>query len=369
MMVQLPVLSAFCFFLLSLGAAGADKDDSYYVLGTGNPNVNEKMYWKDAENVLQDLSQFSALYVRFHHCAWTWNQNKNNADEGVEENDYWYMGKIPPMEANVAFSLYGQLSGGSFNGCGKDSFINSFYTTSGFNNFTSAMKSAGMTGFSSSTTYTAECYGGFGVGCDGSGGFALHQYSSNLCAPNDVTKTTNTLATLNSAMKSAQCIQIYNKARSHSSSSSYDDDDGSSSRSGTPLALLDYSAACFYQNVFSPEGNCPDPYGMIAYYKTNFYKDIVKSHAQRPVSVYKQKMVYEEKIKEGKSRGQLGAGLLSIAALVLIVDKLVFDCILPGSARKTTSLAGGRHDDEEGQTPTVRTGSEGDYEADGDRFM
>jgi hypothetical protein len=35
--------------------------------GTGNPNVNEPMYWKDAENVLQDLSKFSALYVRYHH--------------------------------------------------------------------------------------------------------------------------------------------------------------------------------------------------------------------------------------------------------------------------------------------------------------
>jgi hypothetical protein len=46
---------------------GADKDDSYYVAGTGNPNVNEPMYWKDAENVLQDLSKFSALYVRYHH--------------------------------------------------------------------------------------------------------------------------------------------------------------------------------------------------------------------------------------------------------------------------------------------------------------
>jgi hypothetical protein len=53
--------------LFGLGSASADKDDSYYVAGTGNPNVNEPMYWKDAENVLQDLSKFSALYVRYHH--------------------------------------------------------------------------------------------------------------------------------------------------------------------------------------------------------------------------------------------------------------------------------------------------------------
>lgn len=63
----------------------ADKDDSYYMAGSGNPNVNQKMYWKDAENVLQDLSQFKALYVEFSHCAWTWMQMEE-ADNDVDEN-------------------------------------------------------------------------------------------------------------------------------------------------------------------------------------------------------------------------------------------------------------------------------------------
>ena len=63
----------------------AYKDDSYYMAGSGNPNVNQRMYWKDAENVLQDLSKFKALYVEFSHCAWTWMQMEE-ADNDVEEN-------------------------------------------------------------------------------------------------------------------------------------------------------------------------------------------------------------------------------------------------------------------------------------------
>ena len=222
------------------------------------------MYWKDTDNILQDLSSFSALYVRFHQCAWTWNQRHNEDDGGGEENDYWYMGKIPSMEANVAFSLYGQLNGqGTFPGCNSLTFINSFYTTTGYTAFSKALYYAGGSGFSSSSSgvsYGAECQGGYGVGCDTSGGFAVHQYSSSICDPANMTKTTNTLSSLNSAMKNVQCSQIYSKSKSYgsysssSSSSSYsnnDDasDDGYSSRSTTSLSLLDNSAAWTYSTV------------------------------------------------------------------------------------------------------------------------
>ena len=61
------------------------KDDSYYMAGKSNPNIKQKMYWKDAENVLQDLSKFKALYVQFSGCAWTWMQMEE-ADNDVDEN-------------------------------------------------------------------------------------------------------------------------------------------------------------------------------------------------------------------------------------------------------------------------------------------
>ena len=64
---MLRVAGALALFLVGLGAVKADKDDSYYVSGTGNPNVYETMYWKDSENIFQDLSKFSGLYVKYHN--------------------------------------------------------------------------------------------------------------------------------------------------------------------------------------------------------------------------------------------------------------------------------------------------------------
>jgi hypothetical protein len=59
------------FLLLASLAAVvvAYKDTSYYPAGTSNPNVDTKMYWRDAINVLEDLDQFSKLYVKYHTCA------------------------------------------------------------------------------------------------------------------------------------------------------------------------------------------------------------------------------------------------------------------------------------------------------------
>lgn len=48
----------------------AEKDSgSYYANGVTNPNIEEKMYWKEPYNVLEDLDQFDALYVTYHNCA------------------------------------------------------------------------------------------------------------------------------------------------------------------------------------------------------------------------------------------------------------------------------------------------------------
>jgi hypothetical protein len=47
----------------------AEKDSNYFPLGYSNPNVHEKMYWRDSSNVLEDLSTFSKLYVSYQNCA------------------------------------------------------------------------------------------------------------------------------------------------------------------------------------------------------------------------------------------------------------------------------------------------------------
>ena len=47
----------------------ADKDGNYYPSGMKNPNVNEKMYWRNSYDVIDDITSFDALYVKFHSCA------------------------------------------------------------------------------------------------------------------------------------------------------------------------------------------------------------------------------------------------------------------------------------------------------------
>ena len=72
----------------------AVKDDSYYSANSGNPNMDLPMYWKDSENVLQDLSQFSSLYVEFHSCVWSWMKFRSayvddgNSGSGDYANDW-----------------------------------------------------------------------------------------------------------------------------------------------------------------------------------------------------------------------------------------------------------------------------------------
>jgi hypothetical protein len=60
-------------FILSAAALAtvvySDKDTSIYYDGFTNPNTESEMYWKDSVNVLQDLSQFSALYIKHHGCV------------------------------------------------------------------------------------------------------------------------------------------------------------------------------------------------------------------------------------------------------------------------------------------------------------
>jgi hypothetical protein len=360
--------------LLLLGGvprpAHGDKDDSYYTPGTGNPNVDETMYWKDAENVLQDLQKFSSLHVVFHQCAWTWMQPADSGNS-VDENDYWYMGKIPPMGANVAFSLYGSLTGRTFGGCNADTFINSFYTKTGFEVFATAMQNAGVSGFgaysygssSGSSSYlTSSCLGYSGVGCNTNYGFAVHSYSTALCDPQTAKGVTDQLVYLNQAMQASQCIRIYSSSSSYSTSySNYysnnnqgdgdnnannnnanNNNNGNSNaavNSDSPLNLLSYSSACFYQNFWSPDGECPDPYGKIKNYQNNFYKGIQRSKMQRPVAVYKQQQIYEAEIIKGQSRLVFGVVCAASAIFMLILDKIWSWCRRRREAQRAAQKA------------------------------
>jgi hypothetical protein len=67
----------FVFFVIVMMAlvafvVNAEKDSDYYLAGFTNPNtLSNEMYWKDSVNVMQDLDQFEALYITYHHwCVW-----------------------------------------------------------------------------------------------------------------------------------------------------------------------------------------------------------------------------------------------------------------------------------------------------------
>jgi hypothetical protein len=59
----------FLIVVCALVAVAAEKDSAYYPDGMENPNVDDKMYWADATNVLEDIAQFDALYITHHGCA------------------------------------------------------------------------------------------------------------------------------------------------------------------------------------------------------------------------------------------------------------------------------------------------------------
>ena len=235
--------------------------------------------------------------------------------------DYWYMGKVPPMGANVAYSLYGALKGEKFSGCSEKTFINSFYTNTGFQDFAQAMYYAGQSGFSSYAydddsygAVSAGCNGGYGVGCDATYGFAVHTYSTDTCNPEWVNGVKDPLYDLNSAFEASTCVKIYD-------SSSY-----SGYSSGTALQLLSYSSACFYQNFYSPDGECPDPYGKIRYYRQNFANGLKREKRAQPFEIY------THEVKKGKILVGLGLLLSLVASSLLFIEN-----------RKARTVKKGKH--------------------------
>jgi len=358
------IMLASTAFALMLGAFAvvAVKDDEYYRAGMSNPNVDLKMYWADAHNVLDDLSQFSSLYIQYQNCAWAQNKNQYSDDEesgSGDETDYWYIDATPQYAANVAYSLYGSLTGESFSGCNEDTFINSFTTNGGFEPFAQALYYAGVTDTDYSGTYSSECAGGAGVACDYQVGFAYVSYSSDACDPYYATGVTDSMGYMNSAFQSAQCVQIYNGDSQNSNNNNNnnyqdngdnrdlqqenkeeDSEKNNEDRNlqdnygygygynnnyynnyynyyGTALSVLYYSNACFIQNFWAPNGGCPDPFGKLQLYQSNFNKGARKS---MKVDTY---VTYRVNMETGVKYVKIGALCFMTATLLFIFEQLV----------------------------------------------
>jgi hypothetical protein len=239
----------------------------------------------DGATVLNDLSKYSKIYITYNNCAWSpYTANNNNNACGANGGDYWYMGLSECFRANVAYSLYGVLKGEEDKGCNKNTFINSFFTTTGISTFTDYMTYAGATftetddnavAISSDCQAVANENGdanaaeqssnvnnvkvnamstSYGIGCaDKTNKFAMKSYSGAYCDEREVLKVTDTLDTFNGDMSQIQCVSIYDEAAAAN--------DGNQQNNGaSAIGILSYSEPC---NVYLYSGECPDPYGKL----------------------------------------------------------------------------------------------------------
>jgi hypothetical protein len=262
----------------------------------------------DASDVLNNLNNYEKLYVSYQNCAWAPygdqgnnnnnnNNNKNNNNGnacGVQgnNNNYWYMGMTECLRAQVAYSLYGVKKGEEDKGCGKGTFINSFFTTGGLEYFVESMATAGVS-FSEAddqaditsdcqqvqnnnnngrkvaeqenVDYTAnnqkinEGASSMGVGCSDKS-FALKTYQGAYCDSLSGSEVSDAMSTFNKEISQAQCIVIYDASAAAAAQDDGNNQNNNNNNDGSALTVLQYSQAC---DVRMFPKQCPDPYGKI----------------------------------------------------------------------------------------------------------
>ena len=242
-------------WLLATSAVTRAVKDSSWHNGIESPNVDLPMYWDDMPNILEDLGNFTRLHVQFHSCAWTQlggYGDQEDTGKDVEENDYWYMGAMNSgvgwsYAPQVAFSLYGTLKGSRRKGCGKATYINSFYTTSGYYAFSNEIANAGIA--NNGNKFNMYCQSGVGMSCSSTGnGFSFTQYSDSYCTRGKELSegVSDELMEFNNVLNEAKCVEIYD------------------SSTGNLPYLLFHSRSC---QLHDEVGACPDPHGRKSLYE------------------------------------------------------------------------------------------------------
>lgn len=279
---------------------GAEKDSNAYPWGS-NPNVKNKMYWKDSPNVLEDLTKFSALYIKVHGCVWSEFGLGTSYDDDGENHDgdgNWYMSRTQPFRANAAFSLYGTLRDdvNFIGGCKKGTYINSFFTYLGADTIVKLF-GLGVSAFPDASYGSNYCYEyqdnsgsnnkngkdrrdlksgdnnnnadtmSTTMGCAADGSFANAKFLGDDCDGKYFLNITDSLKKYNSAIKKVGCQQIWNYHKDYTGSralgQNYNDDQITTTYGSIAEKLLLTSFACDL-NLY-PEA-CPNPYGLKAKY-------------------------------------------------------------------------------------------------------
>lgn len=258
------------------------QDPNPYAWGR-NPNLrnNNRHYWVDSINVVNDLEQFSSLFIQYHGCVWSNNFAVFDDDgENRDGQDGWYEGRTAAGAANVGFSLYGVPKGtlNVLGGCTRGTYINSFFTTNGVDGLNTVLDLGLDT---SNAAYCQAYYGdnnnnnnnnrrqrqlGSGsqdnndqddemsttMGCSADGNFAQAVFQGGYCQGISFLNTTsnvdNTYQSFNRAIaRQLDCTKIWN-GRATATDTGY---------SSVAAEVLLNARACYIQ----AEPNCPDPYG------------------------------------------------------------------------------------------------------------
>jgi hypothetical protein len=211
---------------------------------------------------------------------------------------------MPSSGPQIAFSLYGSLKGDNFKGCGKSTYINSFYTTTGFTAFSDALTSAGIS--NTGDNYYTYCASGSGLGCQHGGtGFVLVTYDSGTCGYGTAVGTIpSALATFNKVLNSATCVPIYTN-------------DGDNSNDNG-LTLLYNAEAC---TVGDFAGACPDPFYKKTQYEWTMARALLGSNAAD---------LFHKEVWLGTALLLLGI-LFAVASMCIIVyEKWIKPCLRRG---------------------------------------
>ena len=323
------------------------RDTTYYIYpNIQNPWLQKNpLYYNDAMNVLYDLHTFERLHVQYHSCVMIPSTSSSNQDDDVDENDDWYIGATPIIEAQISFSLYGvkkedtgsdsskqnwfqqQIHRSS---CHRSTFINSFYTTSSMMSFINSLITTGKlsSSFDASTIpSTSLCHVqdnyGYGTVCskDDPTEFSFNQYSlvtsssngrtGSVCTPKYLLSTTSTLEPINQLLhqKELHCFEIYN------------DDDGADGASGSDSAvqtLLTNSHSCnvLYDPYNTDGKQCPDPYHILQHREHSLASTMIQEVTMMMPSIRqqqrKQKIIYASIV------------LFVVSCIMLIVASMIF---------------------------------------------
>ena len=218
---------------------------------------------------------------------------------GAEVNDdqLWYMELSPCFRANAAFSLYGILKGEKDRGCSRKTFINSFMTSTGIEDFTNAMVAAGKSftsaynggngypgGVTSSCAVISEqgqdngggamlndYYNSYGVACSSSGQYMSSFFKGAFCSDTELIGTKDDLDTFNEEISNIKCVPIYRSSgqRRAEDANGYDN---------SPLFLLVNSQTC---SVAEYPKSCPDPFGKVKQYEKALALSTGQRHNKR----------------------------------------------------------------------------------------